>query len=109
MKDGPKVVLYIIGFLILFAGLGFYFTGLDFGLTAYFSPKYTQVQRNVYEQSQAFNDGAINNLYDLMNQYNTEKDPTAKAGIAATFRQRVQEYPNQLPPALESFKDSLGQ
>jgi hypothetical protein len=82
-------------------------SGLDFNIYKFFAPKYEQVRRNTFEQSQAYNEGMRRDLESLRNQYLTATDPAAKAALKATFVHRAEGYPNELPADLQSFYNSI--
>lgn len=107
MKDVAKFVFGSLLVLVLIVGSAFFFQGLDLSLFGFFAPKYEQVRRNTFEQSQSYNEGMRRDLESIRDQYLTTTDPTAKAALRATFIHRAEGYPNQLPADLQSFYDSL--
>ena len=105
-----KIFAYIgITILVLtgITGLAIFGNALDFGLFRTFAPKYEQVRRDTFEQSQAYNEGMRRDLENLRNEYLASNDPAAKAALADTFRHRAEGYPNQLPPSLQQFLNSI--
>jgi hypothetical protein len=107
MKDTFKITLAAILGLLVVAAVAIFFQGLDFGLFKTFAPKYEQVRRDTFEQSQAYNEGMRRDLENLRDQYLAASDPASKAALRATFIHRAEGYPNQLPADLESFYQSL--
>jgi hypothetical protein len=93
--------------LISVVVLCFFLNALDFGLFKTFAPKYEQVRRDTFEQSQAYNEGMRRDLEDIRNQYLKSSDPASKAALRATFIHRAEGYPNQLPADLQSFYSSI--
>jgi len=89
------------------AGLAVFGNVLDFGLFKTFAPRYEQVRRDTFEQSQAYNEGMRRDLENLRDQYMGATDPAAKSALRATFIHRAEGYPNQLPADLQSFYNSL--
>lgn len=107
MRDAIRVVWYGLCGLIAITIIMFFFQGSDFFLYKMFAPKYEQVRRNTFEQSQAYNEGMRRDLENIRNQYLAEKDPAAKAALKATFVHRAEGYPNELPADLQSFYQSI--
>jgi hypothetical protein len=98
-----RTIAYAISAVAIFIIVAFFFQGLDFGLFHTFAPKYEQVRRNTFEQSQAYNEGMRRDLENIHNQYLKETDPAAKSALKATFIHRAEGYPNDLPADLQSF------
>jgi uncharacterized protein YsxB (DUF464 family) len=97
----------VIAFFAVIAGFAYFGQGLDYSLTKTFSPKYEQVRRNTFEQSQSYNEGMVRDLENIRNQYLHSTNDAEKAALAATFVHRAEAYPNQLPPDLQSFYTSI--
>lgn len=105
-----RVFAYIgIGILAMAAVAALVIGGnvLDFGLFKTLAPRYEQARRDTFEESQAYNEGMRRDLENLRNQYVAATDPAAKAALADTFRHRAEGYPNQLPPDLQQFLNSI--
>jgi hypothetical protein len=102
-----RFTFYALLVLVGIAALAFFANGLDLGLSSYFAPRQEQVRRNTFEQSQAYNEGMRRDLENIRNQYLTANDPAVKAALADTFRHRAEGYPNQLPPSLQQFYNSI--
>jgi hypothetical protein len=80
---------------------------IGFKIYEYFAPKYTEVDRRVFEESRAFNEGMIRDLQNLKRQY-IQADPEAKKALRATVIHRFSVYPeDRLPPALRSFYNQI--
>jgi hypothetical protein len=101
------VVALAVVSLIAVAALALFANTVDFGMFKTFAPRYEQVRRDTFEQSQAYNEGMRRDLEDIHTQYLTSSDPAAKAALRATFIHRAQGYPNQLPADLQSFYESI--
>jgi len=84
-----KIIGISVLSLISVVALCFFLNALDFGLFKTFAPKYEQVRRDTFEQSQAYNEGMRRDLE------------------SATFIHRAEGYPNQLPADLQSFYQSI--
>lgn len=52
-----KVVLYSVGVLILFYGLGFLATGGDLAIYSFWAPKQANAENHVFHNTQAYTDG----------------------------------------------------
>jgi hypothetical protein len=105
-----KIFAFIGAFALFIAGIVALTVGsnaLDYSQYKLFAPRYEQVRRDTFEQSQAYNEGMRRDLENLRNQYLSATDPAAKAALADTFRHRAEGYPNGLPADLQSFYDSL--
>ena len=76
--------------LALFIGLPMY----GFKLYEYFAPKYTEVDRKVFEESRAFNEGMVRDLGNLKLQYLTAS-PAQKEALRATVLHRFSVYPEE--------------
>lgn len=89
-------------------GLGWLAQGNDFFMFQFFAPKYEQVRHNTFEQSQAYNEGMIRDLENIMMQYQTA-DATGKAALKATVMHRFEAYPNRdvMPGDLQAFYNQL--
>ncbi len=89
-----------IGLLSIFglAGILALAFGLNlFGLAQYsfFAPRIEQVRRNVFEQSQAYNEGMQRDMEEFMLDYMAPTAaPGQKAAICAVARHRIEGYPN---------------
>lgn len=71
------------------------------------SPKYTEVDRKVFEESRAFNEGMVRDLENLKLQYLTAT-PAAKDALRATVLHRFSVYPeDKLSIELRSFYRDL--
>lgn len=101
---------FVGGFLVISViclGLGWAFTGNDFFLYKYFAPKQEAVRREVFKQSQAYNDGMVNDLQSLRLSYVSTSDPAAKEAIASVVLQRSGSFNGDMPPDLRDFIDKL--
>jgi len=91
--------LIVVGGAVVLIG----FTVLGFGLYKVFAPLNEQVRYNTFEQSQAFNDRAAQDLSEAMTNYNTG-NPEQQASIRSVIKSRYANYDaNKLPDTLRSF------
>lgn len=84
MKDYLKMTGAIVVGLAAIALLLFFMQLLGFGLFKTFAPKYEQVRRETFEQSQAYNEGMRRDLESIRNEYLATTDPASKAALRAT-------------------------
>jgi hypothetical protein len=103
------VLCVVAGCIIVFVAAIFGLNELGYQVDRHYTPLQEQIRHDTFEQSQSYNEGMIRQLSELRDQYNTVTDPTAKAGIKATFMHEVEGYPNQLPADLQAFRDQLQQ
>jgi hypothetical protein len=75
-----------------------------------FAPKYEQIRRDTYVQSESHVRGTIIDLQKQQIEYLKEKDPATKEALASVIRQTAtQVSSNLLPSDLRSFVFSLNQ
>ncbi len=100
VKEVSKVSsLVVVGGAVVLIG----FSVLGFGLYKVFAPLNEQVRYNTFEQSQAFNERAAQDLSEAMTNYNTAT-PEQKDGIRLVIKQRYANYDaNKLPDTLRNF------
>jgi hypothetical protein len=99
MKDFLAFVALCAFGLLALTGLSYY--GLQ--MAGYFQPKYEQVRRNVFMESQAYNDGMMRDLQNLQLEYQ-RTDDAGKAIIRSAVLHRLAAYdPNRLPADLRDF------
>lgn len=95
---------WIIFATLALLALTWVFQGNDFFLYKMFAPKQEAVRREVFKQSQAYNDGMANQLSDIQRQYATTSDTNAKLVLLSTAYHRFASYDaSQLPPDLQQF------
>lgn len=104
-----EVIAYVLVFGALVFGLTWLLQGNDFFLYQYFAPKYTKVQRQVFEQSTSYNQGMVQELQNMQFEY-IKADKEHKAALASIILHRAADYDEaQLPPDLHQFIDQLKQ
>lgn len=95
--------------LALIVGLGWLFTANDVAQQGVFAPKYEQVRRNTFTQSQAYNDGVAQDLNGMRRDY-ALADSNGKTMLVQVIRHRLAGYDtNKLSPDLQAFVNSLPQ
>lgn len=107
MSKTKGVFAALAGVIVLLA-LSWLFTGNDFFLYKVFAPKQEAVRRDVFKQSQAYNDGMANQLSDIQRQYVVTPDTNAKLILLSTAYHRFASYnASQLPPDLQQFLSTV--
>jgi len=104
MKDMTKFVFgTILGTVMLVFGIGL----LSYSMYAYFAPKYTAVDNQVFKESAQYNDGMIRDLEVLQMEY-INSDANKKDAIRAIVLHRFSVYPlDKLTPNLRNFYNDL--
>jgi len=107
MKDYFTVMWYAIVAIISIALLAFLANSLGFVSFAFFAPKVEQVRYNTFKQSQAYNDGMLNDLQDLKREY-LKATPDQQVALRELTLHRFASYDvNRLPADLQSFYFNL--
>jgi hypothetical protein len=105
-----EIVTWIFGIILVsiaVLSLAWAFTGNDFFLYRYFAPKQESVRREVFKQSQAYQDGTVQDLQNLRLQYIQATDPNAKDALASVILQRSSTFYGEMPSDLRSFIDGI--
>jgi len=80
----------------------------NYGSYSFFAPKYAEVRNQVFHESQAYNDGMLNDLSSLRIEYSKATSQDHKDVIRSTVRQRFASYPrDKMPPELRNFYESM--
>lgn len=98
-----KAILVFLAVLIFFTMLGWFSMGNEFFMVKYFSPKYEQVRTDTYRNSQAYQDGVVNELQKLQVEYANSQSQDAKDIIADTVVHKSATYPGPLPSSVAGF------
>ena len=99
-----KIFGIVLACLVLMLGLGWITQGNDFLLYRFFAPKEEAVRREVFKESQAYNDGMQQELYAMQRDYVMAKTPEQKAAIKSMVLHRVSTYDiSKLPSDLRIF------
>lgn len=102
-----KLALTIIGLSLAAVALAFAVQGNDFALYRTFAPKYEQVRRDTFKQSQAYNDGMAQELDNMRLEY-IRATPDQQQAMASVILHRAASYDaSKLPPDLAAFVASL--
>jgi hypothetical protein len=99
-----KIVLWI--FIVIIGLFAIDFVGNTYGLFSYgfFAPKKENIRRHVFENTQSYVQGKIQDLSNYKLQMDTTKDPASKAAIQAVIRSQFANFDiNQCPDELKAF------
>lgn len=89
--------------VVLLLGLSWVVQGNDFFLYKYFAPKYADVQREVFQNTKAYNQGLAQELDSWRIEY-AKGDAETKKMLASIVRQRTADYDlNRFPIELREF------
>ena len=91
MREFLFGILLITGIILFALALIWIGQGSDFFLYKYFAPKYEQVRRETFENTQSYVEGKRQDLVRYRLEYLREKDPVAKKAIKETI---VQSFTN---------------
>lgn len=102
-----KVFFSILGLLVVILALTWLTQGNSFFLYKVFAPEYANVQRQVFENTDSYKRGMIQNLNNWRVKF-IESDSAGREGIASVILHEVAEFPiDSLPNNLRNFIDSL--
>jgi len=103
-----KNALYIIGCLLVFCFLVFFFNAVGLTSFKFFAPKMENARREVFENTQSYVEGKRQELTKYRLEYQRAKDPADKQAIRMTILQSCANVnPELLPYDLRSFLGSL--
>jgi hypothetical protein len=108
MKEAVAFLFMFLMFCVVCLGLDWAFTGNDFFIYRFFGPKTEAVRRDIYKESQAYNDGTVQDLQNLQLEYVQNHDDGARSALSSVILQRAAVYPeDRMPPDLRDFIDGL--
>ena len=87
--DIAKGVLAFFGIIVLLCFTGFVLNYTGLVSYQFFGPKYEAARRNVFEETKSYRDGLRRDFDNLYIQYETEKDPDAKAAVLSVIKHRA--------------------
>lgn len=106
MKAIGGLVLAVFGIMVLFA-LGWAIRANFWAQDKVFLPQEEAVRRETFEQSKAYNQGAIQELQNMQFEY-VKSDDNAKKALAPIILHRAADFDvNKLPDDLRHFINSL--
>jgi hypothetical protein len=96
-----------IGTVVAFLAFIWIMQGNDFFLFRVFAPRYEQVRRQTFEQSKAYQQGAIQELENMQFEY-VKANADQKQALASVILHRAADFDaRQLPPDLYAFISGL--
>lgn len=110
-SDGASLGFWLAAIVIVLAlvlgGLSWAFRAGALAQNTAFAPKEEQLRRDVFEQSKAYRDGAIQELRSMQFQYNLA-DAEHRSGLASVIRHKAAGIPaDAMPPDLQHFIQTL--
>ena len=104
----PRAFLASVVTLIGLVALGFGLNFFGYAQFAFFNPKYEQVRRNTFEQSQAYVEGQRRDIQNLRIDWMSATGDQ-KAAIRSLALTRINGLPEEVVsmPAIQSFKREL--
>ena len=107
MKTLSLTAAWLLGALLVALILVAFSTGGSLALKKVFNPAFEQVRRDTFEQSKAYRDGAVQELYAMQFAY-LQADPLHRGGLASVMRHKAAGLPaGTLPPDLVTFLKEL--
>lgn len=100
-----KAIAGGIAILVILFGIGWAIQGNDFFLYKTFAPKYEEVRRETFEESQAHIEGKINTLTRLRLEFQTG-EVSHRCALRAVVIQEAATA-KHLPESLQTWVDSL--
>jgi hypothetical protein len=109
MRDTITLVMSCVAALVLILTVVWIVQGNDFFLYKVFAPQYEQTRREVFEQSKAYNQGMIQELLNMQQEYlraSTEHQQALKSIILHRSADFNLDQP-QVPAFLRAFIQEL--
>jgi hypothetical protein len=97
MSTGKIIALSILGLLTCVL-LGFAVNAYDYGSFAFWAPKYENIKRKTFEQTQSYVEGKRQDLAKYHHEWTITTDPADKKAIEALVRQQ---FANVKPAVIE--------
>ena len=105
-----RVLLWIVVAIIGVIALTFLADAVGIVDIDVFGTRAENARRHVYMQTQSYNDGMAQQLQRYQLQYQTEKDPMAKAAIRATILHMTAGWDgSRLDPGTSAFLEKMRQ
>lgn len=81
----PRTVLAVFTCIVIFYGIGFLATGGDLVIYKFWAPKQADAERQVFEHSQSYYDGKIQNIGQLCHA-ESQADGAQKSALDSEIR-----------------------
>lgn len=106
--DTFKAILLLITAIAVFSVLIFGISYGSYEMYRYFSPKYANVQNEIYQNNAAYQEGMIRDMENLRLEYLNQKDVDKRVAIRSVILHRMSVYGvNKLPMDLQNFYKQL--
>lgn len=106
MKQFIKESGAVIGFSAVVAVAGFGAAYYALGMQGFFAPKFENVRRHTYENSQSYNDGMVQQLSSYYLEYQ-KANPEQKQALRSVIAHQYANFPvDRLPAHLRAFVSS---
>ena len=104
-----KGIVIFFGVILLMTAITWMSTGLNLAHYKFWGPKYEEARRNVFEETKSFQQGTIQELSKMYQEYNDPaKSQSQKDAIAFTALHQVADFKTEnLPPYLAKWIESL--
>ncbi len=105
MLRGIEVFFVILGVLLVSIWAA---EGNNFFISRWLAPREEQVRRETFEESKAYNDSMVQDIYSMQKDYLLATTPEQKSALKYMIMHRVATYDkNKLPGDLRSFINDL--
>lgn len=103
-----KNVAFGICIFVVILLLPWVFMGNDYFLYKFFAPKKAAVEREVFTNTQSYNQGMIQELQNMQFEYAKVTDKEAKAAMRGVILHRAADFPvDRMPADLNMFISKL--
>ena len=93
-----------VGLVVLLGALGLGGRWVNLKVEGWFAPREADVQREVFENTKAYNEGKEQELLKTWKEYQTTKDEDTRAALRAYVTHAFADYPiDRLDPELQKF------
>jgi len=104
-----KGILGFLAVIVFVLGMTWLFQGNDFFLYQYFAPKYADVQRKTFENTAPYNEGMMQDLRRMQEEY-ISADKDHKPAIGSLILHNYASYDEtRMPPDLRAFYEQVKQ
>ena len=107
MKNGVILVIVVLAVVVGIAVLSFAATGYGFAMFRFWAPKYENVKREVFENTQSYVQGKVSYLTTLQLSYATATGDERKALRTTILREASTIPAEKLPGDLAGFINGL--